>query len=86
MILGPYLAQYGLKGFEDTFPSHLQSSLIEIMYYTIDFLWSLWLALGHEWDMVPVLRAYGLELCEVLVVLEYLGAYLSQNHWVREGF
>lgn len=46
MILGPYLAQYGLKGFEDTFPSHLQSSLIEIMYYTIDFLWSLWLTLG----------------------------------------
>lgn len=88
MILRPYLAQYGLKGFEDNFPSHLQSSLIEIVYCTIDVLLSVWLTLGPwQWvDMVLVLWAYGLDLCEVLAVSQYLGIYLSQTHWVREGF
>ena len=87
MILRPYVAQYGLKGFEDNFPSHLQSSLIEIMYCTIDLLLSVWLTLGPwQWvDLVLVLRAYGLELYEALAVSQYLGVYLSQTYWVRGG-
>ena len=82
MILRPYLAQYGLKGFEDNFLSHLQSSLIEIIYCTIDLLLSVWLTLGpwQSVDLVLVFRAYGLELCEALAVLQHLGVYLSQTH------
>ena len=82
MILRPYLAQYGLKGFEDNFQSHLQSSLIEILYCTIDLLLSVWLTLGpwQSVDLVIVFRAYGLELCEALAVLQHLGVYLSQTH------
>lgn len=86
MILRLYLAQHGLKGFEDNFPSHLQSSLIEMVYCTIDLLLSVWLTLAvAAVDLVLVLWAYGLELCEALAVLQHLGVYLSQTHWVREG-
>lgn len=58
------------------------------MYCTIDLLLSVWLTLGpwQSVDLVLVLRAYGLELCEALAVLQHLGVYLSQTHWVREGF
>lgn len=32
MILRPYLAQYDLKGFENTFPSDLPSNIVGIIY------------------------------------------------------
>lgn len=44
MILGLYLAQYGLKEFENTLASNLQSSLISTMYCVIGMLQVLCLA------------------------------------------
>ena len=76
MILGLYLAQYALKGFENTLPSNLRSSLIRTMYCVIDMLQVLCLALavgdGSGLDIVLILWGYGLQLCKVLAVSEQL--------------
>lgn len=48
----------------------------------MDLLLSVWLTLGPMAvsRLGSVLRAYGLELCEALAVLQHLGVYLSQTH------